>query len=142
MDKQEIYDFVATKLMQQGEPAFKGNSCCYLLPDGKRCAIGWLLEGNLLEESRTFPSSLDSLMVMAAQADIPIPAYFYSETQLLRALQSAHDLPARAASSVQDMSIWKEGWTTTMRKIAVKFNLNAAVLENVDGFSDLSQDQT
>ena len=43
MTKQEVLDFVADKLFEQGEPSMENGTCMYRTEDGLKCAAGWLI---------------------------------------------------------------------------------------------------
>ncbi len=42
-DHQAIFDFVVQKIWEQGGPARSGSSCLYRHPNGRKCALGWLI---------------------------------------------------------------------------------------------------
>jgi len=93
MKPQDIFDTVVTHLYTQGRRAItEGGDCLYLAPDGRRCAVGALLD----------PDS-PACSVVGGVADLTaahpgdVPEWFAENPDLLRALQLQHDTRDGAA---------------------------------------------
>lgn len=85
MDKQEIFEKVATHLFTQGERAMGIEVCQYRADNGRMCAVGCLIPDELynprMEEN-------DAITIIG---NFPLPNYFKKNKMLLDALQSVHD---------------------------------------------------
>lgn len=64
IDRQAAFDLMVAKLYEQGKRATTPdqNSCEYLSEDGSRCAIGWLIDDDLI--SRELSGVVDTALRM------------------------------------------------------------------------------
>jgi hypothetical protein len=117
---QEVFDFVCTKVIEQGKPSMKGASCAYRGAGGSKCAFGHLI----LDED------YDAQMEKAGQLDLFTPDTFEwlgwqneAHRDLLTRLQWAHD-----------MSAYDDGFLTAFKAKAraiarVEFHLDPHILD-------------
>jgi hypothetical protein len=128
MNKQEIFDKVATHLFTQGERAmefskmYSFEQCCYRTKDGHMCAVGCLIT----EEE--YSPDLEGLGIdeIASKLERFIP-----HQELLRALQLVHDL----GSYKSGVTYYAWGSTDNMRNmlrlVADEFSLDSSVLDGL-----------
>lgn len=99
---QEIFDFVVTKLREQGEPSLDpvSNACLYRGPNGRKCAAGWLLpDGEQAKEG-------------VEAWNVPyFDGFSIRAQQLINALQDVHD--------GYGWKPWEKGWL----EVATEYNL-------------------
>lgn len=113
MDKQQIFDTVATHLLKQGEAATSHGRCRYRTESGLMCAVGCLIP------DEKYTPKIEGRAVR----DIPHMLPFYTtfdDLTLLGQLQAAHDL------ELIDSGI--EAWKGRMLLIAADYKLNAEAL--------------
>jgi hypothetical protein len=130
--KQEVFDYVAIKLIEQDRASMFGTDCQYRTPDGCRCAAGWLIpddeysaemEGELVWEVATRSPTLNQLERSFGEV-------------FLQQLQSAHDgghwYPG---GNPTDLTLWPNrdpdwlgSFKARMRIVAQNHGLNAEVL--------------
>lgn len=134
---QQIFDFVIGKLLEQGKPAMKilqGKSlleCAYRGDGGTKCAAGQLIPDELYEVS----------MEGTAITEI---AYRYEwsfkkdHSQLIRALQLAHDNAAYAGRTVGtgdlnsvDKVNFVSNFRHNARRVAAEFELSTNILDGI-----------
>jgi hypothetical protein len=119
MNKQEVFDKVATHLLTQNAKAmlpedeeYPVESCAYRAPDGKMCAVGCLIDEKLYDPSFERNSIDDRYLAEAiSKSGVPNEAW-----QLITDLQWLHD--AR----------YPEKWESGLQEIADKHSLDSAVL--------------
>lgn len=90
MTRQEMFNHVATKILEQGGPAWSVQGCVYRTADGKKCAAGWLIPDELYKtdmEGLRFHSYAWREMGLSQG----LPEYLTSEDIFIRILQTAHD---------------------------------------------------
>lgn len=124
MNHQEAFDIALNGILSQGGPSQRGGTgarnthCLYRGPEGRKCAIGWLIpddeyqvhfeEGSLGDVYEACPS-LDGL-----------------DDDILDRIQRAHDNAAIDAGRGQpqtDMAIFKENFLTLMQSVASDYDL-------------------
>lgn len=122
MEKQEIFDTVATHLLKQGRRAVNPDipeMCHYRGAGGTKCAVGVLIPDEAYEpmmEGRT-------IVGLLSQRDFKIPRWMCNNEALLIELQNAHDV--------------KHNWesSTTMKAalsaVAKESSLTSDVLEEL-----------
>ena len=130
MNSQEVFDTVATHLMNQGRRAFDPvrSECRYRAPNGDMCAVGCLIPDSLYDEYRMEGENAAELIL-----DTPELRSLFDENinlQLFDSLQEAHD---------HDMLLSMDAWVSSMRSIAVKYGLSDAVL---DGYGEDDDETT
>jgi hypothetical protein len=133
MNRQEMFDKVATELLKQGKPALDSNSkCSYLNVDGHRCAAGWLLpdDPKILEVARTSRLGYLEFLNELKENACNVPAYLTDESNFIANLQCVHDGAVIPTEVVQDH--WLENWKSGMRLLARKKDLSSKVLEKSD----------
>lgn len=105
MDKQEIFDTVVKALKKQGKPSVSHRGeCVYRGPDGTKCAAGHLLP----DECYTPTMEGASWNVLVYHHGDKLPKFLVDEADLIRRLQSIHDLWAREGAYVEDMPFPRE----------------------------------
>ncbi|MBN3756034.1 hypothetical protein G3N95_24040 [Paraburkholderia sp. Tr-20389] len=120
LSAQDVFDIVATAMLRQNARATAdGVKCMYRAPDGKRCAIGWLVPDEVYEKSLEFFGVRDIAVRLATESGDAgrFARFLYIHMPLLRDLQGMHDanLPAE--------------WPQTLREIAYAFRLHADVVD-------------
>lgn len=137
MTRQEIFDTVATALLNQGKPAVTqcGDdlfACCYLTEDGDKCAVGHLFNDQEIELFGDFEGGIDTLL--EGKVEDKIRPLFFQEEQFLTSIQSAHDLPATSwdelakRTRVTPPEEWLPKFKKRMREVATYYDLNPASL--------------
>ena len=115
MTAQEVFDHVWNAMAAQGEPSIVASSCRYRkVIDGVvyKCAAGCLLTD---AEADKIPEGV------LIDADICLPERLQPHTQLMYALQQAHDNPALQMNTG---ATWLDLFQVEARKIARQHNLN------------------
>jgi hypothetical protein len=120
LSAQDVFDIVATAMLRQNARATAdGVKCMYRAPDGKRCAIGWLMPDEVYERSLEFFGVRDIAARLGTERGDAgrFARFLYIHMPLLRDLQGMHDanLPAE--------------WPQTLRDIAHVFRLRADVVD-------------
>lgn len=115
---QQVFNISAAHLLKQGKRAVgRDEVCSYRAPDGTQCAAGPFLTD---ECAKHLQGSWDALVMYKQVPD--------TNKALIVRLQSAHDM----AYDIDHETMRKvENWSKVLpelRKIAVDFNLNTAVL--------------
>ncbi|MEX3690648.1 hypothetical protein AB3X91_16005 [Paraburkholderia sp. BR14263] len=124
-DGQDVFDSVAWPLLHQNarSTAFDSVRCMYRAPDGKRCAVGWLMPDSIYSKALEFFSVKDVAARLIERHDAEATAYahfLHAHHNLLVALQEMHD--ARRPDE----------WPAELRKIAMRFHLNAGVVTHCE----------
>ncbi|WP_395066127.1 hypothetical protein [Paraburkholderia silvatlantica] len=123
LDAQDVFDVIAWQLLRQNAraTAFDGVKCMYRAPDGKRCAIGWIMPDEVYHKTIEFMGVRDiaQQMINTNYADA-FARFLYRHMDLLRDLQEMHD--ARMPCD----------WPVAMRVIAQRYHLNSSVIENCE----------
>lgn len=111
MLRQEAFDKVLTKIVEQGYPSTNGSGSCRMNGrHGGHCAIGWLLD----EETRKRIDNLNAGILRAIDDKIA-PTYMIQDREFYLRLQEAHD------SSPAEQFI--PAFLIAMRRIAADFRL-------------------
>jgi hypothetical protein len=131
MTNQELFDKVATRLIQQGGPAYEpGFGCKYRTDRGRVCAAGALIldehydpvfEGKSTPELGDFLQVPEKVLEKALLNSGVLPEQF----DLVRRLQGAHD--RYTGDSMPDEE-WLTRWRGAMRRIGRDEGLNVSVL--------------
>lgn len=115
MSKQTIFDKVSVHLMTQMSRAgrvdqFGDFYCLYLAPDGKKCAVGCLMEQKHYNASGPSPVTVDGLPTEA------LPFAVRHQKPFLKELQRIHDSnhPAKWLRLLQDLALAHNLKTTTL----------------------------
>lgn len=120
MDRQRVFDVVASHLLAQGhrakDPSPPG-SCLYRAPNGDRCAIGVLIPDALYTPSLE-GNSIEKQIVREAISP-HYGAIHAEDMSFLTTLQSIHD------------SINSCGWRVVLMDFAQRWHLSAAVCEEL-----------
>ena len=121
---QEVFDFVVSKIIHQGQPSTVNGSCAYRGPDGLRCAAGWLLPDEAYDRSFNRSSIVSSRFqsnVKRYQAYwLKSPSRFFN---LIKDLQRAHD------DAVFDNNNFLKYFKTGCESVAALHKLNTKVLD-------------
>jgi hypothetical protein len=124
MERQDIFDTVATHLFKQGKRAVDREGpdgfCMYRGHGNTRCAVGALIPDEVYDVKME-GNTLSGLLM--AYGDV-LPPWMRDERELLRELQLVHDEPA----------YWAEGGVTIKKRLfqtAKWFKLSPAVLDNL-----------
>ncbi|WP_233869549.1 hypothetical protein [Paraburkholderia adhaesiva] len=115
---QDVFDFVACELLRQNARALSGSRCRYRAPDGRRCAVGFVIPD---EEYRAqFEGGGVVNMIRVAHllgCSSGFTRFLLAHQSLLGYLQHMHDEhPADA-------------WPLLLREIASLFGLHAREVE-------------
>lgn len=116
MTLQEMFDAAARGIISQGgKSADAKGECLYRGPDGRKCAVGWLIADSVAEE-------YEGQGAHYIQAKRP---YLFSSRgwDLLSELQCAHD-----ASWVGGFGPGRV-WSQRVRRVATRFGLSTTVLD-------------
>ncbi len=122
MNKQEVYNKAKAALLAQGCKSVHNNSCMYRSPDGKKCAVGHLIDDEHYSESLEGLIT-DSIQVIDALRksgiDVEVPENYQitnlpDDIDFLYELQGAHD--GTGSDFVNE-------FTARMHKLADKHNL-------------------
>lgn len=122
LDAQDVFDIVAWHLLRQHAQATAPNDarCMYRAPDGRRCAVGWLIPDEI------YTLDIEFIGVSSLAADLKttvhgqrFAAFLDSHMWLLRDLQGMHD--ARAPYE----------WPVALRVIAQRHRLSAQVIDHM-----------
>jgi len=131
-DAQDVFDIVAWHLLWQNSraTAIDRVKCMYRAPDGKRCAIGWLIPDDVYSKALEFFGVRDIAQRLIEGEHARFARFLYLHMSLLRALQEMHDanLPAE--------------WPVMLRAIAQRHSLNANAVthcERTYGFASATQ---
>ncbi|MFP4891261.1 hypothetical protein [Paraburkholderia sp. EG304] len=120
LDTQDVFDVVAWHLLRQNAQATLPNTarCMYRAPDGKRCAIGWLIPDDVYVSNIEFFGVRDLVELFSEQPHaVEFAKFLSSHMLLLRDLQGMHD--ARAPHE----------WPMTLRSIARLHGLRETVID-------------
>ncbi|MGF6978989.1 hypothetical protein QFZ94_007504 [Paraburkholderia sp. JPY465] len=120
LDAQDVFDIVAWHLLRQNAQAtLPGTAkCMYRAPDGKRCAIGWLLPDEVYSPSLEFFGVRDLVaMLYETPHGGQFAQFLFEHMPLLRDLQGTHD--ARAPHE----------WPGALRMIAQQHSLRETVID-------------
>ena len=119
---QEVYDSIVYPLLAQNARATgeDGVRCLYRAPDGRRCAIGWIMPDSVYHKTLEFMGVQDIApqLVNTNYADA-FGRFLYRHMDMLRDFQEMHD--ARAPQE----------WPHYMRRIAQHYNLDASAVARV-----------
>lgn len=116
---QQVFDYVVTKLAEQGKPSVgQGGKCQYRGEDGCKCAVGWLISDKQYDHEwdKFSGMSVDATTVSSVMDELG-----YSRS-LLRSLQNAHD----DAAHEKDKPAVFSRWRTRFCSAALSFNLSPA----------------
>jgi hypothetical protein len=131
---QEIFDEVATRIIEQGGrcsfingSGFDSGGYAYRNSKGQRCAVGWLMNDEEIAAYADYGSSIDALLEEQEQGVtaedgvpmLPLRPFFKENIKLLRDLQIAHDFHQEP---------WMMMWQARMRNLAQNYNLDPSVL--------------
>ncbi|CAB3758464.1 hypothetical protein [Paraburkholderia humisilvae] len=133
LDRQDVFDIVAWNLLRQNAraTAFDRVKCLYRAPDGKRCAIGWLIPDDVYSKALEFFGVRDiAARLIETDYGAKFARFLYIHMPLLRDLQEMHDanLPVE--------------WPVALRTIARRHRLNTTVITHCErqlGFVTRSQ---
>lgn len=122
MEKQEIFDTVATHLLKQGRRAVNPDipeMCHYRGAGGTKCAVGVLIPDEVYDpmmEGRT-------VVGLLSHPEFKIPRWMWNNEQLLIELQNVHDVEHN----------WKGSATmkAALSKVAKESSLTSEVLEEL-----------
>lgn len=113
MSKQEKFDFVVQKIVEQGTPCIENGYCSYLNEKGQRCSAGWLMTEDEAKNAKDGYQYLDaSIHDRIGDKDFVI------------VLQSAHD---RAFLTEN----FRKGWLLNMQQIAFEHSLDLSELQRL-----------
>lgn len=139
---QEIFDFVVTKLDEQGEPSMDAGGACkyYQEINGKviKCAVGFLLPSATEEDLNFIKSVEGKRVVVLLESTTPHTEYKKLESDkkvdLLQHLQFCHDSKAdygyRAAHGKEAHdTMWKTKVYEDLCRVANDYQLNTSVLQ-------------
>jgi len=131
--RQQYFDFVCTKLLEQGAPCVDENGdCVYNGPNGMHCGIGWTTIGEQVLETESvrgmLTGELDNHDEEADDGWLFCPdvdGAVYREVGFLTRLQQAHD---RTTSSLHNYGDFETSFVIFAKRLADEFQLDASVL--------------
>lgn len=129
MEKQEIFDKVATHLLTQNKRAHDGSSCVYRAPDGCKCAAGILVSDEDYSPSMEgipWPESEKDIeafkKIAGGRRMVGLVAEKIGNPKLVLRLQDIHD-----GGGPEGLLAWRG----KLKDLASKENLDASVLDNI-----------
>lgn len=132
--RQQYFDFVCTKLLEQGAPCVgdESNYCVYNGPNDTHCGIGWTVIGESVLEEETIRSLLTGdLAKHDGECDdgwVLFPGMGEAvdrEVDFLHDLQRAHD----DTTLYRPMSPFVPAFKDAARGVARSYDLNTLVLD-------------
>ncbi len=119
--KQEIFDFVVNKLLDQGHGSTdERGRCMYRADNGSRCAIGWLMPDTwVAKEDFCYTGTLKKYDVR-----VSVEQLFFLED-----LQRAHDYAALRTSMRCRRGQFAEKLEERCQEVAKTYGLNMKVFE-------------
>ncbi|WP_322092780.1 hypothetical protein [Paraburkholderia bannensis] len=124
LDHQDVFDVIGWRLLFQNARALAadGMRCMYRAPNGKRCAIGWIIPDDLYSPEFEFKGVRD-IAAGLAETDYgrDFAAFVGDHVAMLCDLQGLHD-----AYPVSD-------WPLRLRLIAQKYELRETVIDRMSG---------
>lgn len=118
VSEQDVFNFVATKLIAQGHGSMNADNCMYNAQDGSHCALGWMLR-----EYEDVPE-LEGIDSVLANVDPDLQERLEPSTsEFLGDLQAAHDDAGRFPQPT-----FVESFRKNMLRLAVHHELDASVL--------------
>lgn len=133
LNSQEVFDTVATHLMNQGRQAFDDEKleCRYRAPNGDMCAVGCLIPDDVYDAGMEGLGASDVVWNNEKVADLFDSSMDYD---LLDDLQYAHDEEMMVwAMETDDEVLSMSNWAEEMRRVARNHGLSAAVLDGYEG---------
>jgi hypothetical protein len=120
--KQETFDKVATHLLTQGRKAMSGADCCYLAPDGAKCAAGCLIP------KRRYRKAFEGVAVRAHNVQGKLIVELGHDLPLVNALQLIHDysLPVERFQKLYELARVHQLDTGALCKLAARTTLQVA----------------
>ncbi len=120
MTPQEIFDTVVTHLAEQKKRASSPEGMCrYELPDGRRCAVGCIMNDSERSWSLVYEGCIASLVLIGYGKLRP---FFKENLGLLTTLQKAHDDPNHTGVN---------GLKNRLKIIAHEYELDGAKVEDI-----------
>ncbi|MGF6792730.1 hypothetical protein [Paraburkholderia sp. 35.1] len=119
LDTQDVFDIVAWQLLRQNGQSMAHESarCRYRAPDGKRCAVGWLIPDDVYSPRLEHLGVRDVAAILCkTDHGIRFAEFLCRHMSLLRDLQGMHD--ARAPAE----------WPAALREIARGYGLRETVI--------------
>jgi len=107
MDKQEVFDKVATHLLTQMVRSADEDGCLYRGPNGLKCAIGCLIPDDKYDSGMEGLAAVSILVDKALPISIPDEEAFNSWSEYLRVFQQIHDHfhPAYWFSDLEELAL-------------------------------------
>lgn len=90
MDKQAVFDKVTNHLLTQKDAALEGRKCQYRTRDGKKCAIGVLIEDRFYYSGIEGPGVFNSLVLEVVEKSLGLKLTA-DDLTFLSGLQHIHD---------------------------------------------------
>lgn len=132
MDKQEIFNTVATHLFTQGKPSIVEGRCKYRAPDGCRCAAGCLIPDSISDEDiADIEGKRAEVMIRRLNLDHLVPYNGF-----INKLQDVHD-GDESQSNMPQLMIRDETWRTTdnmraaLRAVAKQYAIDDNILDTL-----------
>lgn len=136
--RQDTFDLVAFKLIQQGGPASArgGGACRYRTPEGKRCAAGHLIPDAEYHPDQEYkkastvaclPNYYGNLAGCTTSPTLAALANYVGGA-FLDDLQAAHDDAAARSLPHYTDDAWLAEWRDNMRALAERYGLDASIL--------------
>lgn len=124
MTDQELFDFVCTKLIEQGCKSLSSewhNECAYRGANGTRCAAGWLISDEVYEPR------IESIAVDPDYPDSIVSRHLIRSGVEERQLHLVADLQ-RAHDKVPNGRCFDSAFRKNARHVALKRGLDPSVL--------------
>lgn len=133
---QEIFDTVATHLLTQKARAYdeEAGQCLYRTTDGKKCAVGILIDDEAYEE--LVINEYDRFAVTDLPEHVLKACGIINDNdhiELATQLQNVHDLGTahvdRSSALLEDLIV--ASWPTALREVAKEHKLDARVVDEL-----------
>jgi hypothetical protein len=123
LTRQDLFDVIAWNLLRQNAKATApdGVKCRYRAPDGKRCAIGWIMPDDVYSEALEYRGVPDvATVLMGTEYGGDYARFLDRHIGMLNDFQEMHD--ARQPRE----------WPVYLRAIAQRHGLNANTVDHYE----------
>ncbi|WP_233866755.1 hypothetical protein [Paraburkholderia adhaesiva] len=132
--KQGVFNFVAEQLLHQNARAMAPGTakCMYRAPDGRRCAIGWLMPDEVYRSRLEYigVNELASELLTSTNPEhFRFAEFLLRHMWLLRELQGLHDAHT------------PDAWPVRLRMIAAEHRLDTFVIDHMAPVMTLRQER-
>lgn len=124
-DKQEVYDFVYKKIIEQGKASIADdNMCSYRSENGCMCAAGHLITNEDMFIATEYDSNINTMGIRSLSIAIGIdPNDHDNEIDFIRSLQDAHDEAAYYLGNRVNDETFLHNYKVNMNLVAKCYSL-------------------